>query len=110
MPCSISGSPWKTFFEAHWDTLAALDFFNIDVLTFAGIFRYHVLFVIRLKTREVQIVGITAQPCEKWMKQIATATSILNAPPINQFLVNRAEEKTRDLIKEGILPPTKETR
>ena len=50
MPCSISGSPWKTFFEAHWDTLAALDFFNIDVLTFAGIFRYHVLFVIRLKT------------------------------------------------------------
>ena len=43
-------TPWKTFFEAHWDALAALDFFNVEVLTFAGIFRYHVLFVIRLKT------------------------------------------------------------
>ena len=43
-------TPWKTFFEAHWDALAALDFFNTEVLTVAGIFRYHVLFVIRLKT------------------------------------------------------------
>ena len=51
--------------------MAALDFFTVEVLTLAGIIRYYVLFVIRLKTREVQIVGITAQPCEKWMKQPA---------------------------------------
>ena len=29
-----------------------------------------VLFSIRLETREVQIVGITDQPCEAWMKQM----------------------------------------
>ena len=64
-------TPWKTFLEAHWDALTALDFFTLEVLTLAGIIRCHVLFVIPLKTREVQIVGITAQPCEKWMKQMA---------------------------------------
>ena len=51
--------------------LAAIDFFNVEVLTFAGIIRYYVLFSIHLETREVQIVGITAQPCEKWIKQMA---------------------------------------
>ena len=64
-------TPWKTFLEAHWDALAAMDFFTVEVLTIAGIIRYPVLFVMRLKTREAQIVGITAQPCEKWMKQMA---------------------------------------
>lgn len=66
-----SRTPWKTFLEAHWDALSALDFFTVEVLTLAGIIRYHVLFVIRLKTRDVQIVGITDQPCEEWMKQMA---------------------------------------
>ena len=66
-----TGTPWKTFLEAHWDVLAAIDFFTVEVLTFAGIIRYHVLFAIRLETREVQIVGITDQPCEIWMKQMA---------------------------------------
>ena len=65
------GTPWKSFLEAHWEALAALDFFTAEVLTFFGIIRCHVLFAIRLETREVQIVGITSQPCEQWMKQIA---------------------------------------
>lgn len=65
------GTPWKTFLAAYWEVLAAMDFFTVEVLTFAGIIRYHVLFAIRLETREVQIVGITAQPSEPWMKQLA---------------------------------------
>ena len=66
-----SRTPWKTFLEAHWDALFALDFFTVEVLTLAGIIRYHILFVMRLKTREVRIAGIAAQPCERWMKQMA---------------------------------------
>jgi len=62
--------PWSTFIAAHLDVLAAMDFFNIEVLTFAGIVRYHVFFAIHLKTREVQIVGIKASPSEEWMKQM----------------------------------------
>ena len=62
---------WKTFLAAHWDIQAAIDFFSVEVLTLAGIIRYQVLFVMRLKTKEVQIAGTTAQLYEKWMKQIA---------------------------------------
>ena len=69
---------WKTFLNAHWDTLTALDFVTIEVLTLAGIIRYHVLLVIGLKTQEVQIVGIRAQPCEKWMQQMAVSRPILS--------------------------------
>jgi hypothetical protein len=79
-------TPWKTFLEAHWEALTALDFFTVEVLTLVGIIRYHVLFVMRLKTREVQIVGITAQPCEKWMKQMARNLT----DPINGFLRDAA--------------------
>ena len=34
-----------------------------------GLIRYHVLFVIRLVTREVKIVGIVAEPSDDWMIQ-----------------------------------------
>ncbi len=65
------GTPWKTFLNAHWNVLAAIDFLNVEVLTFHGVIRFYVLFAIRLETREVKIVGITDQPCEIWMKQMA---------------------------------------
>jgi transposase InsO family protein len=54
--------PWKTFLAAHWDALAAADFFTVEVLTMAGLVRYVVLFVMKLKTRTVEIAGITHQP------------------------------------------------
>ncbi len=28
---------WKTFLAAHWDALAAADFFTVEVLTFGGL-------------------------------------------------------------------------
>lgn len=64
-------TPWKTFLGVHWEAMAAADFFTVEVLTLAGLVRYHVLFVIKLKTRKVQIAGITAAPCEAWMRQVA---------------------------------------
>jgi transposase InsO family protein len=63
--------PWKTFLAAHWEGLAAADFFTVDVLTVAGLIRYVVLFVMKLQTRTVEIVGITSQPDENWMAQVA---------------------------------------
>src|SRR5262245_9521012 len=56
--------PWKTFLAAHWDGLAAADFFTVEVLTVAGLIRYVVLFVIKVKTLTVEIAGITRQPDE----------------------------------------------
>ena len=63
--------PWKAFLAAHWDALAAADFFTVEVLTMRGLVRYVVFFVIKLKTRSVAIVGITREPDEGWMTQVA---------------------------------------
>ena len=63
--------PWKTFLAAHWDALAAADFLTVDVLTVAGVVRCVVLFVMKLKTRTVEITGITRQPSGTWMTQVA---------------------------------------
>jgi hypothetical protein len=56
---------------SHWNRLAAADFFAVEVLTIGGLVRYFVLFVMRLKTRTVEIAGITCQPTDAWMKQTA---------------------------------------
>jgi transposase InsO family protein len=64
-------TPWKTFLAAHWDRLAAADFFTVEVLTMAGLVRYVVLFVMKLKTRTVEIAGITSHPDGNWMTQTA---------------------------------------
>src|ERR1700681_4461809 len=64
-------TPWKTFLAAHWDGLAAADFFTVEVLTLGGLVRYVVFFLMKLKTRAVEIAGITSQPDEVWMTQVA---------------------------------------
>jgi putative transposase len=64
-------TPWKTFLAAHWDSLAAAAFFTVEVLTLRGLVRYVVFFVMKLKTRTVEIAGITCQPDEAWMTQVA---------------------------------------
>ena len=63
--------PWSTFLKAHWGAVAGMDFFTVEVLTWFGLIRYHVLFVIDLKTRSVQICGIHVNPAGEWMKQMA---------------------------------------
>ena len=62
---------WSTFIQAHMTEIAAADFFTVEALTLAGLVRYFVFFVIDLETRTVQIAGITSDPHEAWMKQIA---------------------------------------
>jgi len=41
----------RTFLRAHWETMAAAEFFTVEVLTTAGLVRYFVFFVMRLDTR-----------------------------------------------------------
>ncbi|GEM_PF-5744111 len=63
------------YLRAHWEGMAAwpelrrraADFFTVEVLTPAGLVRFHVLFVIKLKTRKVEIAGTTSAPREAWM-------------------------------------------
>jgi hypothetical protein len=65
------GVTWKEFLRTHWEVLAATDFFTVELWTGRGLMRYHVLFFIKLATREVQIAGLVPEPNEAWMKQVA---------------------------------------
>ena len=62
--------PGRRSSAAHWDSLAAADFFTVEVLTMRGLIRYVVFFVMKLKTRAVTIAGITREPDEIWMMQV----------------------------------------
>ena len=61
---------WKTFLAAHWGAIAATDFFAVEVVTWRGLVRYFVLFVIDLKSRRIEIAGIDATPNGEWMQQV----------------------------------------
>ena len=62
---------WNEFIRAEWDSLIAIDFFSVEVLTLGGIIRYMVLFAIDYKTRRVEILGIIPQAYGGWMEQMA---------------------------------------
>ena len=61
---------WKTFLEAHWDSIAAIDFFTAHAWSARGLVSYYVLVVIKLSTRRVEIAGITPSPDTAFMRQV----------------------------------------
>ncbi len=62
---------WKAFLKAHWNVMAACDFFTVEVLGLTGLRRYYVFFVVELYSRRVEIAGIIHQPYGEWMVQTA---------------------------------------
>ncbi len=62
---------WKDFLRAHWEVLAATDFFTVEVWGRHGLITYYVLFVMDLSTRRVEIASITHSPHSKFMAQVA---------------------------------------
>jgi transposase InsO family protein len=79
------GTTWREFLKAHWDVLAAADFFTIEVWTATGLTRYVVLFVIELATRRVHIAGITAEPDSAWVIQCSRQLT----DPVDGFLLGK---------------------
>lgn len=61
---------WSTFLKAHWKMFAASDFLTVEVWTSRGLVTYHLLFVISLVDRIVELLGITARPDEAWILQL----------------------------------------
>ena len=67
---------WSEFIRSHVAVLAGTDFFTMEVLTWRGLVTYYVLFFLHLETRQVTIAGITDQPEESWMQQMARNTTL----------------------------------
>lgn len=70
-PAGRRSTTWSAFLMAHWGAVAAMDFFSVEVITWRGLVRQMVLFVIDLKTRRIEIAGIIASPDGIWMSQVA---------------------------------------
>jgi transposase InsO family protein len=70
-PKRLPHMPWSKFLKAHWEAIAAADFFTVEVWTRVGLIRYLVFFVIDLSTRRVEIAGIAPVPNRLWMRQVA---------------------------------------
>ena len=72
MPAPERGerTPWRTFLAAHWETVAATDFFTVEVATVRRLVTYYVLVVIELSSRKVHIAGITPGPDGPFMMQV----------------------------------------
>jgi hypothetical protein len=70
-PTRSRNTTWADFIKAHAETIVATDFFTAEVLTAGGLVTFYVLFFVHLASRRVHIGGITENPDEKWMMQIA---------------------------------------
>jgi transposase InsO family protein len=90
-PVGGRGTTWKAFLRAHWEAIAATDFFTVEVVTWRGLVRYFVLFVIDLKTRRIEVAGISRSPDGRWMNQVARNLTDIES----SFL-----ERTRYLIHD----------
>jgi putative transposase len=63
--------PWAKFIRAHLGALVGMDFFTVEVVTWLGLVRYHVLFAIDIASRKVEILGAAVNPGGAWLEQIA---------------------------------------
>lgn len=62
---------WTTFLKAHWESIAAADFFTTEVWTRGGLVTYYTVFVIELSTRRVHVGGSSPNPDAAFMRQLA---------------------------------------
>ena len=86
---------WSTFLKAHWESIAATDFFTVEVLTLRGLVTYYILFVLDLATRTVKIAGITSRPDEAWMMQMVRNLTDVEEPFLRRtrFLIMDRDTK-----------------
>jgi transposase InsO family protein len=70
-PARKMTTTWQECIRTHLDVLVATDFFTAEVWTLGGLVTYYVLFFIHLGSRKVHIAGVTPQPHEAWMVQVA---------------------------------------
>jgi transposase InsO family protein len=76
---------WSQFLKAHWNVLAAADFFAVEVWGPRGLVTFYVFFLMELATRRIQIAGITPGPNEVWMMQIGRNLT----DPVDGFLADK---------------------
>ncbi len=81
------------------ETVAATDFFTVEVATFRRLVTYCVLVVIELSSRKVQIAGITPGPDSAFMMQVGRnltdqSTAFCSASASSSWTAIRSSPRT----------------
>jgi hypothetical protein len=86
---------WSDFIKAHTDCLLAADFLTTEVWTAFGLVTYYVLFFIHVGSRKIYLGGITTNPNESWMRQLARNVTMTGCGIFNRcrFLVRDRDAK-----------------
>jgi transposase InsO family protein len=63
-----AGPSWTEFLRTQAKGIMATDFFTVDTVLFH---RYYVLFVIEVERRVVHLLGVTTNPNDPWVTQVA---------------------------------------
>ena len=74
-PAPDRPTSWRVFLKAHFEEVAATDFFTTEVWTPTGLRTYYVLFFIDLKTRRVHLAAPTTNPTDWFMGLAAEEAS-----------------------------------
>ena len=61
---------WNTFLQSHFESIAATDFFTVEIWTPCGLIRHWVLSVIDLSSRRIGVTGISSAPCGSWTEHV----------------------------------------
>ena len=59
---------WKTFLQAHWDSIAAVDFTTVEVWTKSGLITFYILVVMRLN----RMIFFGRRSLERALKEFST--------------------------------------
>jgi transposase InsO family protein len=85
---------WASFIRQHRDVLWATDFFTTEIWTRWGLTTYYVLFFIQVQSRRIVLGGISQNPTESWMKQIARNVTGSDGPLVGaRYLIHDRDAK-----------------
>jgi hypothetical protein len=98
---------WVDFIKSHEAVVAACDFFTAEVFTSAGLITCYVLFFIKIGSRDIHIAGVTPNPNESWMKQIARNVTMDERGFLHgqRYLIHDGDSKFCEAFR-AILKPT----
>ncbi len=86
---------WQTFLRAHWDVIAGADFFTTEVWTWRGLVTFYTVFVIKVASRRVHIVGSTPYPDERFMQHLVRTLTAADDGPLVQHHVLICDRDTK---------------
>jgi putative transposase len=94
----------KEFISTHMEMLAATDFFTTEVWTKAGLVTYYVLFFIHVATRRVHVAGMTRNPNDIWMTQMARNVTMVHDAFLlpGQYLLHDRDSKFSDAFGDAL--------